>query len=63
MRLSIIRHGDPDYTTDTLTEIGQREARALAERLANACLTHIYCSPLGRARVTISYTAKATKLI
>jgi probable phosphoglycerate mutase len=63
MRLSIIRHGDPDYTTDTLTEIGQREAQALAERLANARLTHIYSSPLGRARETMSYTAEATKLI
>ena len=29
MRLYIIRHGDPDYTTDTLTEKGQREAPAL----------------------------------
>jgi broad specificity phosphatase PhoE len=63
MRLSIIRHGDPDYTTDTLTEIGQREAQALSERLANERLTHIYSSPLGRARETMSYTATITKLI
>ena len=63
MRLSIIRHGDPDYTTDTLTEIGQREAQALAKRLANERLSHIYSSPLGRARETMSYTAEATNLI
>ena len=63
MRLSIIRHGDPDYTTDTLTEKGQREAQALAKRLANERLSHIYSSPLGRARETMSYTAEATQLI
>jgi broad specificity phosphatase PhoE len=63
MRLYIIRHGDPDYTTDTLTEIGQREAQALAERLANERLTHIYSSPLGRARETMRNTAEAAKLI
>lgn len=63
MRLYIIRHGDPDYTTDTLTEIGQREAQALAERLTNERLTHIYSSPLGRARETMRYTAEAAKLI
>ena len=63
MRLYIIRHGDPDYTTDTLTAIGQREAQALAARLANERLTHIYSSPLGRARETMSYIAKVAKLI
>jgi broad specificity phosphatase PhoE len=63
MRLYIIRHGDPDYTTDTLTEIGQREAQALAERLASERLTHIYSSPLGRAHETMSYTAETAKLI
>jgi broad specificity phosphatase PhoE len=63
MRLYIIRHGDPDYTTDRLTEIGQREAQALAKRLANERLTHIYSSPLGRARETMSYTAETAKLI
>jgi broad specificity phosphatase PhoE len=41
MRLYIIRHGDPDYATDSLTEVGQREAQALAERLANERLTHL----------------------
>jgi broad specificity phosphatase PhoE len=63
MRLLIIRHGDPNYTTDTLTEVGQREAQALAKRLLQERLTHIYSSPLGRARATMHYTAEATKLV
>ena len=34
MRLLIIRHGDPDYKNDSLTEQGWREAEMLAEMLA-----------------------------
>ena len=62
MRLYIIRHGDPNYETDSLTEIGRAEARALAQRLAGERITHIFSSPLGRARETMSYTAEATGL-
>ena len=32
MRILFIRHGDPDYANDTLTEKGRREASALAAR-------------------------------
>ena len=56
MKLMIIRHGDPDYEHDTLTERGKVEAAALAEYLAGQELTHIYQSPLGRARATADYT-------
>ena len=31
MRILLIRHGDPDYDNDTLTEKGRREAALLAE--------------------------------
>ena len=34
MRLLIIRHGDPDYARDNLTEKGKREAKLLSEMLA-----------------------------
>ena len=33
MRLLIIRHGDPDYSIDSLTEKGWREAELLKDRL------------------------------
>ena len=49
MRIFIIRHGDPDYQTDSLTPRGRREAEALAAYIERLQLTHIYCSPLGRA--------------
>lgn len=57
MRLLIIRHGDPDYSIDSLTEKGRREAFLLSERLARENISEIYCSPLGRAKATARYTA------
>lgn len=34
MKLIIIRHGDPDYEHDTLTQKGVREAKLLSERIS-----------------------------
>lgn len=59
MRLIIVRHGDPDYEHDTLTEKGHREAKLLADRLAKIPLDACYVSPLGRAQATAGYTLKA----
>ena len=59
MRILIIRHGDPDYAHDTLTEKGHREAKLLAEKLAKEKIDYFYSSPLGRAKHTCDYVAKA----
>lgn len=57
MRIIFIRHGDPDYQNDTLTEKGIREAKLLSERVAKwDNITQFYCSPLGRAQKTASYS-------
>lgn len=56
MKLLIIRHGDPDYTIDSLTEKGHREAKLLAERIAPMEIASYYVSPLGRAQKTAEYT-------
>ncbi|MDE6915668.1 MAG: histidine phosphatase family protein [Lachnospiraceae bacterium] len=56
MRLLIIRHGDPNYEKDTLTERGWREARLLSERLCKMDIQEFYVSPLGRAQATASCT-------
>ncbi len=58
MKLLIIRHGDPDYEHDSLTEKGWREAECLAEMLSKQDITYFYCSPCGRARDTASVTLK-----
>lgn len=60
MRLYLIRHADPDYPNNTITETGHLEARALADRLAGEGLDRIYVSPLGRARDTMQYTVDKT---
>lgn len=58
MELLIIRHGDPDYDRDSLTEKGWREAEALSEKLIKMNIDDFYVSPLGRARDTASCTLK-----
>ena len=52
MKLLIIRHGEPDYVHDTLTEKGWREVRLLARRIAPMDVKQYYVSPLGRAQDT-----------
>ena len=56
MRLLIIRHGDPDYEHDSLTEQGRKEAEYLSEELCRQKIDHFYVSPYGRAKDTDSYT-------
>ena len=58
MKIVIIRHGDPDYAIDSLTEKGWREAKCLAERMEKMDIKEFYVSPLGRAKDTASCTLK-----
>ncbi len=58
MRIIFVRHGDPDYANDTLTEKGWREAALLAERVSGWDVTDFYVSPLGRAQDTASLSLK-----
>ncbi len=52
MKLLIIRHGDPDYANNTITEKGKVEAACLAKFLKDKKLDYVYCSPMGRAQDT-----------
>lgn len=52
MRIIMIRHGEPDYSIDSLTEQGWREAYALADRVKKWDVKDFYVSPLGRAKDT-----------
>ncbi len=56
MKLLIIRHGDPDYEHDDLTEVGKREAQCLAARIAPMKVREYFVSPLGRAKATAAPT-------
>ena len=56
MKLMIIRHAEPNYAIDSLTPVGWQEARLLADRMCKTDVTAFYCSPLGRAKDTASFT-------
>lgn len=58
MKLLIVRHGDPNYAIDSLTETGWREAELLSHRLGKLDVKACYCSPLGRAKDTAAATLK-----
>lgn len=58
MKLLLIRHAEPDYSIDSLTEKGWREAEILSERISRMNIKEFYTSPLGRAKDTASVTLK-----
>ena len=57
MRIFFVRHGEPDYERDCLTDRGRLQAQAAARRLAGEGIEEIYSSPNGRARETAACTA------
>ena len=52
MLLYIVRHGDPIYETDSLTERGKLQAEAVGKRMFDAKIDRIFSSPMGRAKET-----------
>ena len=58
MLLYIIRHGDPDYKNDCLTERGRLQAEALGKRLFDAKIDRVFSSPMGRAQETAEPTCR-----
>ena len=59
MNIYIVRHAEPDYSIDSLTEKGWREAALLGKRLEKITPAYYYVSPLGRAKDTASFTLRA----
>ena len=56
MKILIVRHADPDYSVDSLTEQGRKEAELLSRLLIKKDIKAFYVSPLGRALDTAAYT-------
>ncbi len=63
MLLYFVRHGDPIYRPDSLTELGHEQAEALAKRLALHGMDQIYSSSMNRAVLTATPLAKLLKKI
>jgi broad specificity phosphatase PhoE len=70
-QLILVRHGETvhnvagiaqGWNDSALSERGERQVRALAERLKSSGVTAIYSSPLGRALATAEVVAEATGL-
>ena len=52
MRIIFVRHGKPDYKTDTLIEIGRLQADEVAKRIFPEGISELYSSTMGRAMET-----------
>lgn len=59
MKLIFVRHGDPDYDRDSLTEKGFREANILSHKLKDLDVTEFFVSTMGRANDTSRDTLAA----
>ncbi len=57
MNLYIVRHGNPDYSRDVLTELGHKQAEACAEDMLSLGIDEIYASSYGRAQETAAHLA------
>jgi broad specificity phosphatase PhoE len=61
LQLTVIRHAEPDWSSDAgnpkLTERGRRTARQLADHLREWQFAAVVCSPLRRARETAALVA------
>ena len=58
MLLYYIRHGDPIYSPDSLTPLGEEQAESVARRLSRFGVDEIYSSPSNRAMRTADATCR-----
>lgn len=63
MKIIFIRHGDPDYEHDSLTDVGKQQAQALAEYLKDVPVDAVYSSPFGRAYLTATTCYPKQKVV
>lgn len=62
MYLYFIRHAQPDYEHDSITEEGKLQAEKLAQWFSDIKIDELYHSSMGRACETASYIAKKLNL-
>lgn len=63
MKIIFIRHAEPDYSIDSLTEKGWKEAGILADRVRKLSVSKFYMSPLGRAQDTAKTALSGTGIV
>ena len=62
MRIIFVRHGEPNYEKDCLTDTGKVQASLAAERLREEGISEIWSSPLGRAMETAEAASRVLGL-
>ena len=62
MRFFYVRHGEPIYNPDSLTEFGKKQAETLSRRFLTIGLDEVYSSTSNRAIQTAAPTCKALGL-
>ena len=62
MKIIFVRHGEPNYELDRLTDEGKKQAECASKKLARYNIERIYASPMGRAMETAEYTADELKI-
>lgn len=55
MKIIFVRHGEPDYIKDCLTENGKKQAKNVAVRLKDQHIKAVFSSPMGRAKESAFY--------
>ncbi len=58
MKIIFVRHGDPNYSKDCLTDIGHKQADAAGKRLADEKIEAFFSSSQGRAIETCEHIAE-----
>ncbi|MCQ2592308.1 MAG: histidine phosphatase family protein [Treponema sp.] len=58
MNIYFIRHAEPDYSTDSITEMGKKQAELLAQAVKDFEIDEVYQSSMGRAQQTADYCLK-----
>ena len=61
MDIYFVRHGDPDYEHDSLTEMGHFQAEKTAEELVKIPINKVFSSSMGRAMQTAKHLTEKTK--
>lgn len=56
MNIYIVRHGDPDYASDSLTALGHKQAELLSQKIKNIKPAEVYQSSMGRAKQTAQHS-------
>lgn len=62
MYLYFIRHAEPNYEIDSITETGHEQAKILGQWFKDIHIDELYHSSMGRAQITASYLAEGRNI-